>query len=322
MQFSRLFLLPVLSLTVLIVGLFILPYQLFWLQILPIVGFVFLAVGSWLLVYLYHKRVPAVARLIEYAARIKAPLALITFDTGRTILTIILEFLGEGIVRTLDGTYKLLPQFAPIPTTQQKPSDEKKNPGTDENPGSNPGTEKDVVETLLLEKEYRDFINKRSILIGVDLPLFVGYSGKMTLLNPEALALYEAGEMQVRSPENKLVRLKPAAEAKTSNSKNIVKIGDKDYVPAELSEDQAADLIDLPQPLMLLDLRKISNMIGSQFNPTQFGAIIRYSEKIGEYGKEGRFGKLAGPLGFFILLLVVGGVLLLMGPQIMQMFGG
>lgn len=273
-RFSRLLILPLISLPFLIIGFTLLPFIFFWYQLLPIIGLSFLAVASWFIPFWWIKRVPETARILERAAREKKPVALIAHDTGRAALTLIEERMGEGVVVTDSGNYKILPQYARVEETE---GEGKGNP------------------EKLYEKDYRDFITKRTILTGLDLPFFIGYAGKLTLLNPEALALYEAGDMYVKTSEGPLFN--PNKKKDRSIRKAL-------------------------QPLMLLDIRKIKDLIGVQFDVTQIAAIITESERIGYLGSATPFKKYLPLIGLLLLAMVVGLLLLLGGPKIMQMLQG
>jgi len=243
----------------------------FWFQILPIVGLLFLAVVSWLIPFWWIKRVPEAAKILEKAAREKKPPAIIVHDTGRAAITLIKERMGEGIVVTDQGNFKILPQYIRVE------GDKKGNPEG------------------LYEKDYRDFITKRTLLTGLDLPMFVGYSGKLCLLNPEALALYEAGDMYVKTSEGSL------------------------FNP---NKKKGKTIKEALQPLMLMDIRKIKDLIGVQFDVTQIAAIITESERIGFLGGASPFKKYLLPIGILMIIIVVGLLILLAGPQISQMIQG
>lgn len=282
-SFSKLLLLPILSIMLLVFGIFMLPAILMY-QMLYIVGFVFLGVGSWLIPFFWYKRVPKVARQLEEAARKKLPILIVAHDTGRTAITTIQEYLGEGIVKTRQGLYKILPQFAPLTTGEEK----KGNPGK--------------AEVEFFEKDYRDFITKRSILTGIDVPVFFAYSGKLCALNPEALALYEAGQMQVKTWDGQYVSLEPTEDDK------------------RWREVKTKGLKRLLQPLLLLDIKKIKDLIQRQFDVTQIAAIISDSEQIGRLGRPS-LSKYALPLMFILMVVVIGGILIVMGPQLLQGIG-
>ena len=140
-------------------------------------------------------------------------------------------------------------------------------------------------------RDYSDWIVKRCNLIGLGLPFFVGYSGKLCLLNPEALALYEAGEIMVETEDGTLFN--------------------PNKVRGKMREDAF-------QPLLLLDPRKTKEIINEGFDEAQMAAIVVDSELIGALGRG--FGKY---LPIVAIVVVIAFVLLglMFLPQILQGFG-
>jgi hypothetical protein len=138
-----------------------------WYFILPVAGLILLAVTPILLFWLYFRYFHKTARKLNSFIRRKQPIAIITYDTGKSVLVGLQETRGEGIVRTTGGRYKILPRPP------------KKTEGAE---GQNPDE---------LEKLYSDLVLKRTFLEDTGVPLFFGYSGKICLLNPDVLALAE-----------------------------------------------------------------------------------------------------------------------------------
>lgn len=318
MRFSKLFILPIGCWALILIGYLALPMELFWYRILPIVGFTFLC-ASFLIPYWWFKRVPEISRMLEMASRLKLIPAIIAHDTGRAALTLLREYLGEGIVRTLDGErYKILPHFAPLFTPKKKKKPlikELKMPSGDVVPLDSEldeDSDDKEAELELFMKEYRDLVGKRTILTGLDMPIFFGYSGKACLLNPEALALYEAGQMGIRTPDGKFSYLKPhesedvgSAELWTRDTKRI--------------GNPSSGVRTMLQPLLLLDPRKISDLVGREFGVTQIQAIATDSEQIGRYGRPS-LGRFAIPIIFLIILVIVGVLIFVMGPSLTEGF--
>jgi len=139
----------------------------FWYFVLPIIGLILLAVTPILLFWLYFRYFHKTARKLNSFIRKKQPIAIITYDTGKSVLVGLQETRGEGIVRTTGGKYKFLP----------RPPE--KTEGVE---GQDRGE---------LEKLYSDLVLKRTFLEGTGVPLFFGYSGKICLMNPDVLALAE-----------------------------------------------------------------------------------------------------------------------------------
>ncbi len=247
-----------------------------------------------LVVVLFWKRImPPVLRTLFWAARRKSPLLLLCHDSGRSILTTITERQGEGIVLTAQGKYKILPRFAPklpfnemirqaaeklaaeklaalpSPTEQalgegaEKKEEEQSQQETEEEEPEDLSyvlpqldmtqafTVKTLKESFILD--YSDYVNKRSTLIGLDLPVFVGYTGKLCLMNPEALALYEAGDMMIKTTDMELF--------------NPNSVPDKD-------ESKAM------QPLMLMNPRKIQEIIWKGYDQSQIAGVVADSEEL------------------------------------------
>lgn len=133
-----------------------------------------------------------------------------------------------------------------------------------------------------------DWIMKRCFLVGLGTPFYVGYSGSLCLLNPECLAWYEANEIFVSTP-------------------------DKPY-PANKKEKS------LPQPLMLLEPRKIKGIINRSFDTTQISAIVEDARMEGMLGRG--FGRYASIIGIIMIIAVIFIVALVFAPQLMQHMGG
>jgi hypothetical protein len=222
-----------------IIGLLLFPLDFAWFYIFAPVGLIF-CLSSFLLPLLYLRRVPPVARtLIEAKEKSQVP-ALIVHDSGRSYLTLLLERMAEGVVVTTSGKYKLLPQSVdfnqafdeevgvPDKTTKKKP-----NPNPEADPPPEPKRS--------FSADLFGWISHRSILVGLGLPFYVGYSGSLCLLNPEALALYEAGELFIPS-ENK---------------------------PVPKGDDKGKMM-----PLMWLDPSKIKHIINKRFSTSQIDAMM------------------------------------------------
>lgn len=321
MRFSKLFLLPIGCWALIIIGYLAMPIEIFWYRILPIVGFVFLC-SSFLIPYWWFKRVPEVARMFEMASRNKMIPAIIAHDTGRAALTLLTEYLGEGIVKTLEGKFKILPHFAPMTRKKKKKNHprikEVQMPNGSSVPldteiGEEP--EEDEQDVELFFKEYRDLTGKRTILTGFDRPIFFGYSGKACLLNPEALTLYEAGQMMIRTEDGSFSYLKPHNSEDIGSAEIWARDTERTTNPTN------PKVPNLLQPLLLLEPRKIKDLIGRQFNPTQLQAVATESEQIGRFGRP-NYGKFALPIIFFIILAIVGILMLTMGPSLTEQFTG
>jgi len=252
-----------------------------WLNyvIMPLVGYITVFTVPWLIPLLWKKLLPSAARTMFWAARRKQPPALICHDSGRSQFTLVKERRGSGVVFTDTGKYKILPRYRlKTSTVQKKKEDGKTTKPVPELSGDKKEILKQVQGRLSELKDryildYTDWIVKRSMLIGLDLPLFVGYSGKLCLLNPEALALYEAGELYIKTEDETM------------------------FNPHELDGKEMEDAF---QPLMLIDPRKIKEIINDGFDQAQIAAIVVDSELIGLQGRGmGRY------LPYFMIIGVV-----------------
>lgn len=199
--------------------------------------------------FLQLMRIPEAAVTLWRAKKKKMIPILIVHDTGRSRLDLIRERRGEGIVLTEKGLYKLIPRYirsAAKRTFQQIT----KTDGEEDNPGSTKNAELEEYKEL---EDYRDWVTKRSFLIGLDSPIFIGYSGSLCLLNPSAMALVEAGEMHIQTPEGFYPKL---PEGKTVK--------------------------DIKQPLMLIDPRKAKGIINKMFDETQIAAVLADVKLLGK----------------------------------------
>jgi len=229
-----------------------------WFFVFPFVGVVMLIVTPVLFWLLWFRYLNPTARKLNKYIRKKIPIVAITFDTGRTILCGLIERRGEGVVMTDHGTYKILPRI----------------PEEDEE------TKKGSAE----EDFFKDLVLKRSILEGSNSPFFVGYSGKICMLNPDTLALAEMTEH------------KPLSEDEVTLES-----------PEPASDPKKA------RPLLLIDPKRIKDFVSGAFSESQMIAIIRDTEEV-----------MRASMGFrrFAIPITVIVVIMLMMMIAMQMFGG
>ncbi len=260
-------------------------------EVMVVLGIVYALAGSWLPFLFWKRWVPKPSKTIFWANRRKNPLALIVHDSGRSDLVAIVERRGEGVV-VLEGgkKYKVLPRYLSTEESEAMGNAEATEP-TEETKEA-PQGEKGIGGRI---RDYSAWIVKRSMLIGLGVPILVGYSGKICLLNPEALALYEAGEMYVETE-------------------------DKPMFKKDVADKKDKTIEDAVQPLLLLDPKKIKTMISSSFDDSQIAAIMWDSEEIGRYGR-GFAKMLPWLLIIGIAVIAVIGVIFFL-PQIMKGFGG
>lgn len=280
-----------------------------------IVGMVFCFVGIPFMIYFYKRKIPKAARTLFWAGLRREPPLLLCHDSGRGELTTIKERKGEGIVMTAQGKYKILPRWrariplsamlgqnklepevpAPITEGEQQVNAQEEAPQQPQVPVTPEINLQSVFNVKLLKEnfilDYSDWIVKRTFLVGLDLPFFVGYTGKLCLLNPEALALYEAGDMMIRT-EDEMMFNPNKLEGKTTEN--------------------------AMQPLLLLDSRKIQQIIYEGFDQSQIAGVVADSEELA------RIGQGISPKMKVILAIIVIGILAAAGlfflPQIMSGF--
>lgn len=302
------------------------------MPIFYVIGMVFCFVGIPIIIWFYKRKIPKAARTLIWSGIRREPPLLLCHDSGRGELTTIRERRGEGIVVTQQNKYKILPRWmpkvplsaflggqttaaAPQGSLPQAPAAEGdvNSEGTEEQeqdtempqPPQAPetqrlpsGVEKDLhkVFNIKLLKEnfiidYSDWIVKRTYLVGLDLPFFVGYTGKLCLLNPEALALYEAGEMCIRT---------------------------EDAVLFNPNKIEGKSIENAFQPLLLLDPRKIQQIIYEGFDQSQIAGIVADSEEIARI-RQGISPKMKIFLGILVIVVIAGAALFLL-PQILSGF--
>lgn len=283
----------------------------FW--IFYIIGMVISLTGIPLFVIFWKKWLPAPSRTMFWAARRRKPILLLCHDSGRGELTTIMERRGEGIVKTKQGKYKILPRISPkIPIedmivkklTEAAKAEQDSQLGLPQQSGE---VQIDVDLPKEAKKEsrfnisflkrnfildYTDYIIKRCYLVGLSLPFFVGYTGKLCILNPEALALYEAGEMFIRTEDGVMF--------------NPHEIQDKDIKRAL-------------QPLLMLEPRKIQQIIYNGFDQSQIAGVVADTEELMRVGK-GIISARTGIILFLIVLLLLG-LGLFLAPTILPQSG-
>jgi len=271
-------------------------------QVMPVVGIV-LTLTVPLVFFIFWKKVlPKAARTLFWCKRRNMPPLLIVHDSGRAELTMISEREG-GAVMTRSGKFKLLPRFlsrrilklstetnpkaAPLVAVENG-SDQSQVQGQN-GKGEVINTSPINVDLSELDKlpdakkelynrffpDYSAFISKRCQLMGLNLPLFLGYSGTACLVNPEALILYEAGEMAVQM--NGVMNFNP---------NNI----------------EGKTMAGVPQPLMLYDARVIKALIPETYDETQITAIATKSEMIGLLGRG--FGRFIPMISIIIIIVL------------------
>lgn len=285
-----------------------------------IVGMVFCFVGVPFIIYFWKRKIPKAARTLIHSAWKREPPLLLCHDSGRGELTTIRERKGEGIVMTAQNKYKILPRWrAKAPLSQMlglKQQPEMPAPVTEgedqvdpqkESLQQNGKSQVEGIERITRRNEidlqtvfnvkllhdnfildYSDWIVKRTFLVGLDLPFFVGYTGKLCLLNPEALALYEAGDMMIKTEDQVLF-----------NPKKI----------------EGKTMADAFQPLLLLDSRKIQQIIYEGFDQSQIAGVVADSEELARIG-QGLSSKMKLILGIIVIVCIAAAAIFLL-PQIM-----
>lgn len=292
------------------------------LPVFYVVGMVALFVGIPFGIYFYKRKIPKAVKTLFWSGIRKEPPLLLCHDSGRGELTTIHERRGEGIVVTAQGKYKILPRYLPKvplstllggeskvvePQTSATEGDTSEQEDT-ETPQTSPittGREVDLSKVFNIKflkenfiLDYSDWIVKRTYLVGLDLPFFVGYTGKLCLFNPEALALYEAGEMFIRTEDSILF-----------NPKNLA---DKSI------EDVKANPAAYFQPLLLLDSRKIQQVIYEGFDQSQIAGIVADSEELARIG-QGLSPKMKLILSILLIVIVAAAAIFFL-PQIISGF--
>lgn len=251
MNFSRLTIMPVVSVVLLVSTIFMYGLEFAWYEIFPVIGFIFL-LTNWLIPFLWMKRVPLAARILTEASQKKQVPAYIVHDSGRGAFVLLEERRGEGLVfahaHGQRRRYRLLPRIVDVEEEDLKKS-EKTSAGAEGK--GNPKEKKKKKMKLLLDYA-SDWINKRSICVGLGLPIYFGYSGTLCLLNPECMALYEAGKIFIPSEE------KPQPETDVEKQ--------------------------LPWPLMLLSSLDMKKIINKRFDTTQTDALEIDAKLLGQLG--------------------------------------
>lgn len=249
-------------------------YQTF--QIFYVIGMVTAFTGIPIFILFWKKWLPKTARTFFWAKIRRTPPLFLAHDSGRGEITTIQERRGEGIVKTRENKYKILPRVIP-----KENMDETKKEQDAETMGK--------LEFLnkYFSFDFSDWTSYRSSLVGLNLPFWIGYTGKICLLNPVALAMFEAGDMIIHS-----------ADGIMFNPHNI-----KDKNPE-----------DAVQPLMLLEARKIKAAIYKGFDTSQVAACIADTEEEMRVGKGINRGALMGIfviaiIGIMILMFILPGML-------------
>jgi len=229
-------------------------------------------------IWFWKRMLPKASRTFFWIHRRKTPPLLLCHDSGKGMLVGIKERAGEGVVMTDRGRYKILPRYLSASPAKPK-GEEEAGPALNPNP----------LDEMTV-KDYSDWVVKRTYLEGLGLPFFVGYTGSLCLLNPEALALYEAGNLAFQNEEGKFMFNPRKVKGKTV--------------------DKAL------QPLLLLDPRKIKQIVPAGYDHEQIAALVADAEELARLGKGIPRAALMGILVILIIVAVVG--LLFFAPQFLQ----
>lgn len=260
-----------------------------WLMyvLLPLIGIILLIAVPVLGTVFWKKLMPRAAKELFWCKMRGMPPAIICHDSGRAEIQSFIERRGSGVVITNKGKYKLLPRYVSVdslPISVENSQEETigENASAQENLAQNgdepnkPMLKEEEDDKVALGRsirkvlrDYSDFFSKRSILMGLGMPIFFGYSGKLCLLHPDALALYEAGQMKVNVDEN-----------------TVFYKGDA---------DKKGDALE---PLMQLDPRAIKTLINKGFDETQMAAITTDAELVGLMGRPSH-------IGSYILIIII-----------------
>lgn len=262
-----------------------------------VVGMVFTFTGIPIIVLFWKRWLPLPARTLFWASRRRNPPLILCHDSGRGEITTIKERKGEGIVITAQGKYKILPRWMPKSQMLSQEKGETKQTETEKaaetgegseeaKPDQHPETElNEILELKVLHNnfllDYSDWIVKRTMLVGMNMPLWFGYTGKLCLLNPEALALYEAGEMMIKTEDGTLFN-PHKFKGKDGKDKNIK---------------------DALQPLLLLDPRKINQIIYNGFDQSQIAGVVADSEELVRLGM-GISPKMKALIGIIVIVML------------------
>lgn len=264
--------------------------------IMPLIGWISVFSIPWLVPFLYYKVIPKTARTFIAAKRKNMIPALIVHDSGRAVIVLVKEKMGGGICVTEQGRYKLLPKYVEaeeITSVEEAAAFPEEAESKNKTAGSEEETTESETETTkprlkTLIKMFGDWVTKRCILVGLGKPMLIGYSGKACLLNPSALALWEAGKMKIRDQEHRWMREKVKQNEKGEPDEN----------------GKIPKIQELLQPLMLLDARACKAVISPAYDESQIAAMCVDSEKIGMIGRG--LPKWALPL--ILIVVVVGGL--------------
>jgi len=236
-----------------------------WFTLFPLIGFIAILTLPWLPFVIWKKLIPKASRTLFWAKRQRKIPIVVVHDSGRAEIDLAKERLGHGILITDKKKFKLVPRF--VSKIDYEALDEALK---DENPLKL----KEVIGKFI--RDYSDWITKRAYLIDLGLPIYFGYSGIMCLLNPESLALYEAGELAVETADKTL------------------------FNPNKLPNKSIKKALE---PLMLLDPRKIKNIISEGFDEAQISAVVRLSEEIGRMSVS--FGRYLPIVAIIVIIMVV-----------------
>jgi len=236
-----------------------------WFFVLPALAIIFLILAPifWFFI------VPKIARTITWARLKKCITILLADDMGWVQLVFSKEHLPEGVVETTrsEGDWRFLPR----PKWKSLKSK------------SNPGDTASVEEIILKKFTWKD----------LGKPFWIGYAGKVALMNPATLAGMEQTneslfEVQLKKMQDYILSL-PESTRQTLLT-----------LMGELKESLKV------KPITLVDPRKIKEVVPQMYTPSQVEAIAVNRELKGMKKRGKEYGKLVIGLAAIIGLVILG----------------
>ena len=219
---------------------------LLWYLIFPLIGFLTVVLSPILLPLIWFKLIPEPARTLISAKRKRRVKGIYidVSDSGQMRMEYFIKYLGEGVFKTNRGLYKILPRRASA------------------NPHGDP-----YIHELTL---------KRTYLRDMNLPVYIGYSGRITAMTPDGLALIEASKFTPKKFKGN--RPKPTMLLDPREIKEVI---NKNYSQSQIAAIvKDSELIGLAErgygrfmiPIAVIIIIMIMLIVAMQMFPNMFGA--------------------------------------------------
>lgn len=203
--------------------------ELILLGYLGVFSTILVAVLAIFFLWFYFKRLKKPAKILNNIINQKKAMLFLASDAGTVDIKEVKEIAKGGVLKGAKDEYYLIPTAVPI---------------------------EDESKMSTEERLLREIISKRSTLKHTGCPVFFGYSGMVTVLPPDALALYETSQAVQNNPQPSSAMSK--AKTLLLNPRKIREILESSYSHAQL----------------ITVIRDVEDLIRAEFSGRKVGTSI------------------------------------------------